>query len=101
MWFKVFFSQDYAIYKSIGDHPLKKDCFIPQNFSIHHSQRLFTLMSHCTSKRTFSGADYNTLKTIINMSTIAKAEVKRLKPKEEPPKNEKGKRKVLQHQLTH
>lgn len=48
--------------------PERKDCFIPENFSIHHSRKTFSMMPHYGLKRQYVTIDIATLKILVNRS---------------------------------
>ncbi|KAG2203935.1 hypothetical protein INT47_007518, partial [Mucor saturninus] len=52
--------------------PERKDCFIPENFSIHHSLKTFSMMPHYGLKRQYVTIDITTLRSLVNRSDIIK-----------------------------
>ncbi|KAI7874361.1 uncharacterized protein EV154DRAFT_569754 [Mucor mucedo] len=52
--------------------PEREDCFIPENFSIHHSRKTFSMMPHYGLKPQYVKIDIATLRTLVNRSDIIK-----------------------------
>jgi hypothetical protein len=44
------------------------DCFVPENFSIHHAKKTFSIMPHYGFRRQYIDIDIATLRIIVNRS---------------------------------